>query len=441
VLAWIAVAPLLWLAYGEAPAWQVAGASFFAYLVGAINLYQAYGNVLLRLAPYLPLLAFAFAGCVLFARAVHRRMPVLAALFAFPVAWTVVDYATALFSPNGSYVSWAYSQAFVPILIQTTSIFGMWILTFILAITSTAVAIAARDGKRAIVAVGVTAALLLANCAFGFVHLGASQSASIRVGLLTNDALPFAHTKSQSIAVSRQYASDAAAIARHGVSVVVLPEKTVAIAASWSAAITPYRNLSAKTGSIIVVGFEEHGASAQNVALTFFPDGRIDRYAKQHLITGFEPLIPGHDPGLLENGKAVEICKDMDYPTTVRNDARRGGVSVMFVPAWDFVRDRATHASMAILRGVENGFAVVRPARQGLMTVSDAQGRIVAQAASRSAGPVFITASVSPGPGTTFYARTGDWFAWLCLLVWLALIVAAVTRTHHTEHLPSLTAS
>ncbi len=427
-LAWIAVAPLLWLAYGATPAWQVAAASFFAYLIGAMNLYQAYGNPIFLLAPYVPLLAAAFATCVLFARAVHRRLPNLAALVAFPVAWTIVDYATAVLSSNGSYTSWAYSQAFVPLLIQSTSVFGMWILTFMLAIANNAVAIAARDGKRAIVAATVTAALLSANIAFGVVQLAAPQAAPIKLGLLTNDALPFAQTKSQTIKVARQYASDAALLARQGAKTIVLPEKTAVIDSLTNASIARYRDLSVSTGSVVIVGFEEHAARAQNVALTFFPNGTVDRYAKQHLIAGLEPLVPGRSPGLLGNREAVEICKDLDYPATVRSDGRRGDVAILFVPAWDFVRDRATHASMAILRGVENGFAVVRSARQGLMTVSDAQGRIVAEAPSSSAGPAFLIASVSPGSGTTFYGRMGDWFVWLCAIGCIALIVAMVHR-------------
>ena len=57
----------------------------------------------------------------------------------------------------------------------------------------------------------------------------------------------------------------------------------------------------------------------------------------------------------------------------------------MLVPAYDFDRDASLHASMAVLRGVEGGFSVVRAARHGLLTVSDRYGRIVDHKASADA--------------------------------------------------------
>ena len=40
------------------------------------------------------------------------------------------------------------------------------------------------------------------------------------------------------------------------------------------------------------------------------------------------------------------------------------------------------HARMAVMRGVENGFAVVRSAFLGVEAVSDAQGRLLASAST-----------------------------------------------------------
>jgi apolipoprotein N-acyltransferase len=423
-LAWIAATPLLWLAYGETPTWQVAAASFFAYLVGALNLYQAYGAIIIALAPYLPLLAAAFAACVLFARVAYRRLPLLVALIAFPAAWTTCEYATALWSPNGSYVSWAYAQGFVPVLIQGASVFGLWYVTFLLAIVNGAVAIILHKGRRAAGASVAIAALVVADVAFGASRLATPQRPPIRVALLTDDALPFAQSKVQSRQISARYATYASALSREGAEAVVLPEKTVVWDPAWTDVVAPYRRAAAGSSNI-VVGFEEHSSTAQNVAIAFEPDGTMHRYAKQHLIAGFEMLVPGHTPGVLGDGRGVEICKDMDYPETVRADAIAGNVTIVYVPAWDFVRDAATHARIAIFRGIENGFAVVRSARNGLMTVSDAQGRIIARAASRS-GPVFLVASVSPGPGTSIYRSIGDAFAWLCVVATIGLGVATL---------------
>jgi apolipoprotein N-acyltransferase len=102
----------------------------------------------------------------------------------------------------------------------------------------------------------------------------------------------------------------------------------------------------------------------------------------------------------------------------------------MAVPAGDFTGsgwgrgwgDGWIHARMAVMRGVENGFAVVRSAFKGLETASDARGHILARASTIAPGMVVTMASVPPGPGPTLYTRIGDVFAWACLAGALALL-------------------
>ncbi len=98
------------------------------------------------------------------------------------------------------------------------------------------------------------------------------------------------------------------------------------------------------------------------------------------------------------------------------------------MPAWDFVRDGRLHARMAVMRGIDGGFAVVRSARTGRMTVSDAFGRVLAERTS-SALATSIVEQVTTGDGRTFCARTGDWFAWLALMLAAACILLAGKRT------------
>jgi apolipoprotein N-acyltransferase len=89
---------------------------------------------------------------------------------------------------------------------------------------------------------------------------------------------------------------------------------------------------------------------------------------------------------------------------------------------------------MAVLRGIEGGFAIARAARHGRLTITDARGRIVAEASS--AGPSFSTlvASVRISHETTLYTRFGNWFAWLCLgsLAAIAVQGAGTSRRRAT---------
>jgi apolipoprotein N-acyltransferase len=71
---------------------------------------------------------------------------------------------------------------------------------------------------------------------------------------------------------------------------------------------------------------------------------------------------------------------------------------------------------MAVLRGVEGGFSMVRPARHGLLIVSDRYGRIVDRKASADSAVVSLEVAAPLGPGeATLYARFGYWFGWLCV--------------------------
>lgn len=93
----------------------------------------------------------------------------------------------------------------------------------------------------------------------------------------------------------------------------------------------------------------------------------------------------------------------------------------MGVPAGDFGKDAWLHARMAIMRGVENGFALVRAANEGLLTASDAEGRLIARKAAASSGMTVLIAALPLGPGATFYTRIGDAFAWCVVILFLGI--------------------
>jgi len=117
----------------------------------------------------------------------------------------------------------------------------------------------------------------------------------------------------------------------------------------------------------------------------------------------------------------------MDFPGTIRADAVRG-VRLVAVPAGDFNKDAWLHARMSFLRGVENGFAIVRSAHQGFLSVVDAEGRIVSQHRVAPTGVSELVATVPLGPGPTLYTRIGDLFAWFAAAGTLAIALIAMRQ-------------
>ena len=85
-------------------------------------------------------------------------------------------------------------------------------------------------------------------------------------------------------------------------------------------------------------------------------------------------------------------------------------------------------ARLAIMRGVEDGFAVARAAKQGLLTLSDSYGRIIALSASAKSGMVSLVGDLPRGPGNTVYLHIGDVFAWASSAGSILLLGMALRR-------------
>jgi apolipoprotein N-acyltransferase len=102
---------------------------------------------------------------------------------------------------------------------------------------------------------------------------------------------------------------------------------------------------------------------------------------------------------------------------------------LLAVPAWDFGLDDWAHARVAVLRSVENGVPMARTARDGLLTLNDRYGRLVA--VTRTVGGFKTLVGDLPldgRGGKTLYDRIGDVFGWLCLGIGIALVVVSLVR-------------
>jgi apolipoprotein N-acyltransferase len=421
-LAWIAPLPLLWLAYGPGPWWKLFAASLAAFAWGSVYFLQAYGGFLVGFA----LLAMfgngaLFAGAILLARRVRAGLPSFAALLAFPALWTAAEYLESLVSPHGAWVTFGYTQVAWPAAIQIASLFGAPAITFILCLFANALALALRGEKRAAIA-GI--AISIAAIGFGYARLAQDGGETVTVAALANISPDYVKAfrtgdPAAALRVTRAYADVIRAQAARGTRIFVTPEAGVE-----QQALAPLADAARQTGSLVVVG--THGRHpARNMAIALSPDGKVQTYDKRHLLLpGEDAYTPGKRPGLIGAGRAMAICKDLDFPRTIRGDAR-SGIRLMMVPANDFMKDGWIHARQAILRGVENGFAMVRSAFSGVETVTDAQGRVLASARTDHFGMIVTRATVPLGPGPTLYTRIGDVFAWLCVAA--ALVLAGLS--------------
>lgn len=440
-LLWIAPLPVLGFAAG-AP-WGIAAASAaMSAAISCFNLWQ-YLHVVLQLPATLLMQlagveALGFAAAVLLYRALLRRGVTWGALLALPVTRVAIEYGTNLTSPHGTYGSFAYTQLGCLSLLQVASLTGPWGVSFLLLLFPATLATAwhlRANRTRAVRVLGVGLGAIAVALAFGAARLARSPDGPlVKVGLVASDAPtspPVAAAGEPTAALVEAYASRVSALAAQGAQVVVLPEKLgIAVDPGTRDLDARLQGLADKTRVTLVAGLI-HVATPHkyNAARVFVPSAPVAEYHKRHMLPPFESMFaPGRELVLLPQPSGtwgVTICKDMDF-TPLSREYGLMGVSLLLVPAWDFNLDRTLHGHMAVMRGVESGFAIARAAKNGYLTVSDNRGRILAETGSDTAPFTTLLAEVPAVHAATLYQRWGDWFAWLVLGLLAALLARLV---------------
>jgi apolipoprotein N-acyltransferase len=437
-LAWLAPMPVLVFAL-HARASAAAVAAFAAWALGGLNTWPYLRGVLRVPMPVVLVSiivpAVVFAGLVLLVRLLARGGRAVLAAVALPAGWTAFEFVVSRVSPHGTFGSLAYTQMdFLPI-VQVASVAGTAGITFLLLLVPATIAVPTLPtcGPSRPRILGTTAAVVALALAYGGWRLAWDdvRRTPVNVGLAAADRpeQPLPVGTDEARALLAGYSRAITSPAFRGAEIVVLPETVVRTGADGLTAL--HGDLAGATdGPLLVVGADLLGPQEANVAVAFVPGSRDPAlYSKQHLLPPFESRYqPGHDPTVLDTrwgSVGLAVCKDMDFPPLGRRYAALG-VSLLLVPAWDFTADGWLHGRMAVLRGVEGGFAVARAARGGRLTISDDRGRVVADAASAGAPVVSLVGKLAVGPQATPYARFGDWFAWLACGLFAVAVAGAV---------------
>jgi apolipoprotein N-acyltransferase len=435
---WLAPVPVLAIAprIDGGTAFLLASSAWF---VGEMNQWDYFRRVievqLKIVAVYFVISAAVFGLGVLFTRSFLRRGSVLMAALAFPVYWVTCEYLNAIASPHGTWGNLAYAQANCLPLIQIASVTGLWGISFIVFLFAGAVAAllsgAGTMSRRSALALTV-GLLICAVLLFGGWRLQANPSPkSVVVTLIAKDTPMNVYLGSEEQALESlgEYAAEVRRVTPAGTQIVVLPEKIGRVSESNLVEVDALFSSAARAiHAAIDLGLvRKTPAGAFNSSRFYSADERLEaNYDKHHLIPGVEHEKAGDKRTILEQSSGrwgLQVCKDMDFPKLSREYAAEGA-DLLLVPAWDFNIDRWLHARMAVLRAVENGFSLARSARNGLLTLSDNRGRIIAEAATVPGRFVLTSGKVNVAREETFYTRVGDWFGWLCVAAFVVLLAS-----------------
>jgi apolipoprotein N-acyltransferase len=440
-LMWIAFLPVLLFA-AETTSWLLAAAAAaLSILLGSLIMlhYLHFVLGLPLIAWFLPfsiaLLLFA-VGVLLFRALLHRGV-IFSAVIALPAFWSVVEYLASFVPANGTAGSFAYTQqGFLPIL-QVASLTGSWGITFLLLLFPTAVAafvyLRRRSLPHATLVISSSLGLLAAAILFGIFRLAApTPHQAVKVGLLDTDSVTFAKQPAAMQSVITSYAEHAETLAHQGATLIVMPEKTGLLLSSNLQTVDPIlQSVANRTGATLVIGMLHVVPPASyNEARIYTPNQPITTYDKQHMLPPFESdLTRGTALALLPKSVApvgVAICKDMDFVHPAL-DYGRAGIDLLLDPAWDFNIDRAWHGHIAIMRGVEGGYAIAHAAKLGFLTVTDDRGRILGEVRTNTQPFASLLVDVPLRHDQTFFDRYGTWFPKLAGLLLVAAVIGLWT--------------
>lgn len=430
-LAWCAPLPVLWLALRSSrrdAAWM----TLLAAMLGLSSNFT-YFRLLMPLPAVLAAItvkALLWLLVVLATRRLVLRYRASWTVLVYPVLWVAIDTGMAALLPDGNWGSLAYSQADNLAVLQVAALAGVPGLLFLLCLAPSALALLLAGGRAYAPAAGVTVLLLAAAFAGGAwrVH-GAPVSGGPLAGLAAiDDFIGPATPPARAQAIWDQYVRHVEQLAGQGARLVLLPEKIAVLAPAQADAVRQrFQALARSTGAWITVGVGvQDAAGRRNLAWLFAPDGAAPvSYQKHHLAPPEREFLAGSAfavqpvAGL---AMGLAICKDMHF-APLGHAYGAAGAQTMLVPAWDFQLDAWMGARMTVVRGVENGYAVLRAAREGVLTVSDAYGRVLAERASSAMPGSTLLVPLPAHPSVSTWAGwLGPLFGWLCVALGAMLL-------------------
>jgi apolipoprotein N-acyltransferase len=477
LLSWIAMGMLVLASCGAA----LREAPLYGFLHGQIfypvclpwvdTVMRQYGNID-------PWIAAAFVGmigfiggliCTIFSTGValaSKKSNLLACLLA-PFLWTSLEYFRTNIPIIGS--SWdlsGYPAAHSLALVQITSVTGIYGLCFLIAAYGSLLAYAVLSGTLRAWRLVQLATIVLLAIALGGAYL-----------IPTPKPRYIAHLVQTNFPQSESYPADWLQVhvleldqlekisvdaAKRVPGIIIWPE----VPAPFSFVEPPFAEragrIARQAGNYFLVGVVDWkrdaagNSIASNSAALLNPAGvRVYSYDKIHLLPFGEyvPLrgwltfakrltadISDFTPGSqysiaqLPEGKfGTFICYEAIFPSEVRQFTAAGAQFLVTISndGW-FGRSSAPeqHMMMARVRAVENRRWLLRDTNNGYTESIDPYGRTAAQLQLDIRGQ--LDAPYDYRSDLTPYARFGDWFSWLCILVTLGLLALAIVPQRKT---------
>lgn len=369
-------------------------------------------------------------------RAYRKRLGAFASTLVFPLTYLVLDYLLT-FTNLGMVFSLAYTQSTFLALAQSASLLGSWFVGFLVAWFAPA-AVLWVENRKAPAALACFAVLMAALC-FGSARLALDHpdSPAVRVGSVTvaHDQDYWAITdlgtpreeaeakKPAMAAVRQELFRLSRKAAEGGAKIIFWSEGNAPMYEDDYPAFLEQAKAFARENQVYfmpaVVEMLYGQAKNRNLAIMIDSAGEV-RFTYEKTYSWYPSDSDGRVPFVdTPYGRiSAVICFDMDYPAFV---AQAKDSDIMLVPAFDTKKVGYYHTRAAFLRGIENGFSVVRQDNEGASISADFLGNTLTyQDYFRTEERVMISDVPTKGEGT-LYGATGEIFLWLVFVGFAAV--------------------
>jgi len=394
------------------------------------------------------------------------------ALFLAPIVWPACEFLRYWITGN-NWNAFGYTQAFVPGIVRFASFGGVYILSLLLVLWNATIAFAVvrvvRNGRNAAkeVAACVVTLILVTAVLFGFPKVmpetvkGESLLVTVvqpNVPMSGIDALTYESLRAEHVELAeasvKAFEARREPSSKEGESLIVFPESPMLFEYGSDDGLRGmFTDFTVRNNaSLLFNSFEKTTKGGYfNSAVLLGPDGKkLGQYNKIFLLP-FGEYVPLPDPlssllsgfvGSFEHGTdfaplvmgnhrvGVMICFESHFPVLTSEYARRGADMLVEMTNDGYLGKTPIlrqHLANSVLRAVETGLPVVRSTNVGITALITPQGDVVEPAAPYTSASRTWEVTPSSG-GPTVYVRFGDWLAWLCLGVSLAVLFLSFRR-------------
>jgi apolipoprotein N-acyltransferase len=482
LLVWVALIPLLTALEQASPRQAfrlgfICGCSAYAVILYWITIVMTrYGHLpwAVSIPLYLLLaawLALFFGGATLVAR-VGEQMGIKSAL-SLPFAWVAFDFIRSWLLSGFPWAMLGHSQYRTLPLIQVADLCGVYGITALIVLANVVLyrafrAAAGSDVPYPVKSLAVLLLLFTCTLLYGFQKLNAPAPGNVKPvrtaliqGNIPQDVKWSPEFRNRTIDTYERLSRSAAA---NGVDLVVWPESAVPFFfQDEPEPAARIRSLARELSASLMIGSPAHelvngkrvflnsvfmiDSSGETVGRgdklhlvpfgEYVPLGRFFPFIGK-LVVGIGDFSPGTQAVALPAAGTrfgTLVCYEVVFPELARQYVNNGARIMVNITndAW-FGRSSAPyqHLAIAVFRAVETRTPLIRAANTGITAIIDQNGHIRAMTGLFVEG--FRTGDVVPGSGESLYLRTGDWPAWLCVLLTAILAVAGIIRrTDNTQ--------